>query len=183
MIDFRQLVLETITGKASLQAYYDDSSELLDVRKILKDRYNIDTFPNSQTTFGHVKEAFERSNASQLKELLKYFPLVDFLFFVAEKADPAKVRGGGTAVLAGSTQIEKTNMDKYQKEFVTTFNLVNKNISNNSDPIFNYTPLSGKGSSLLLVLKNNIEPGAKGFLKSATGVLKAISSAGGPTMK
>jgi len=155
MIDFRQLVLEEIE-KAPLRAYYDDPVQLPNVRSVLKAKYNIDKFPNSQTTFGHAKEAFERSNASQLKELLMYFPLVDFLFFVAEKEDSKVKRGEGTAVLGGSTQISKENMQTYDQEFATNFNKVNKDVLNNSNPIFNYTPSSGKGSSLLLVLKNNL---------------------------
>jgi len=152
MLDFKKLVLEAITSPAGIMDFWNDPTELINIKKIFKTKFNLENWTITGSDRGLLVDAFERNNASKIKSLIKYFPIIDFLFYIAEEEDKSKKRGTSAKILSNAPVLDKTKTDQYENAFITEFQNKNPRLVDNSNPVYDYKAISGKGTSLLQVL-------------------------------
>ncbi len=144
MVDFRNLVLEALaSGDYSLETWYSDPDSFPQVRQKLKDAFGIDKFPNSTPFFTLLKDAFTRDTAAKIQGYANVYPIIDFLFYIAEKEGRAK-KMSGTDVFDPKTTLNDKTISIYDAEYSSKFDAS----VTGGNPFYDFNPLSGKGTSL-----------------------------------
>ena len=175
MLDFRNLVLEALSGAHSLEAWYSDSTEFPKFRQKLKDTFKIDTnsFPKSTPFFTLIKDAFTRDTAVKIQGYASVYPIIDFLYYIAEH-EGAKKGKTGTDIFDPKTTLDKATIDSYDTDYSSKFGAS----VTGGNPFFDFNPLSGKGASLHLTIARSLSKNAVGQLGLANfdelGIKQAI---------
>jgi len=172
-MDFRNLVLEALVGKNSLVNWYKDAGSFPSVRQKLKSSFGIDFPDNVDPFFSALKDAYTRTTAEKLLGYTDVYPLVDFLFYIAEQKG-SSTSGSGTEVFDNKPTLEEQDIKKYDADYSK---LMDKKITG-GNPFFNFTPISGKASILHITLAKHLSQNYIGQLSLANfdnlGIKQAI---------
>lgn len=161
-MDFEKLVYESITfledtsqRSGYFEEFYKNTNDLVDLRNFFNKTYNISTtWPQANQLFPILKDTYIRKTAESLMPFVDYYPIIDFVWYVAEAY--------GTAVLELSSVatgkhlvLKSTDVEEKAKEFITTNKENNKGTGLNPlNPLYGYSPVSSKAIAYLGPIQN-----------------------------
>lgn len=151
MIDFEGLVTECILNEALALApfseYFKTPTELSNIRTDFNAKFGITTWPQPTTLFPILQDAFVRTRAEALIPFADQFPLIDFVWYVAEK------EGADVLDLSG-VNIEQAVMTGHASNFKVACDT--NNPGTNLHPLFGYVPSSAKATAYQRPLQKKI---------------------------
>ena len=186
MINFEQLVENILLTEAptdTLTRYFDDSTELTNLRKFLFEAFDVPTaWPASTTIFDTLASVASRGGTANYARFYAFFPALDFAWYVESKHDKSLKDSSVRPDISSSITALET-------EFINTCRRSN-NIPdplpsgfNKLDPVCGYKPVSGVGNKEITVVQKNYgcKPGVLGtkalenFIQNKYGLLQAIA--------
>jgi hypothetical protein len=170
MIDFESIVESLLTEAALpspgphaiIEFYKNHNDELKEITGFLQTNFSIINWPTNGLGFlSLLADATSRVNASPLTPYVKQFPLMDFLWFVAEKVNSAKKK----EVLNGLETIKKGIASTEIQDDLTgpvggipkAFLDAAGSYTPGSNPLYGYSPISTTGLGYLGVLQRKYQ--------------------------
>lgn len=170
MIDFESIVESLLTEgalspgpHAIIEFYKNHNDELKEITGFLQTNFSIINWPTNGAGFlSLLADATSRVNASPLTPYVKQFPLMDFLWFVAEQVNSAKkkeVLNGHEPITKGTgpTEIQdnSTGPVGIPREFLDRSTA--GSYTPGSNPLYGYSPISTTGLGYLGVLQRKYQ--------------------------
>lgn len=169
MLDFKKLVLEALSSSA-LSAFYKDTGELTKLRTFLEKKFNINTWPDSNSLFPILHDTMIRTRAESLIRFADIFPLLDFIWYFVIK-NPKNNKSGEVLIDGPSLckDFDTTIVNNVVDNFIKDCDDANgKATTINLDPLFGYIPLSPTANIIQRPLEKKVSNNAIGKLSLET---------------